>query len=390
MAHKKRVIQFIDQISDGGAETLVKDYVLNIDKSRFDISVLTHLRSDICSANYAILIEHQTSIFCPWYNEARNVWTRILRKFQNYILRFLGMFGFGKEDYKQWYIRQKIAHLQPDIIHCHMAVLKYLAPLAEELKARKVKVFYTCHNLPYRFLDPKEWGEENEAAKILIAKSGMMLIGLHQQMVYGLNRMFGVNNSIVLNNCVDLNRFRNVTTSRSSIRKSLGIPESAFVVGHVGRFAYVKNQLFLVDVFREVVKRNDKAFLLLIGAGDCLDVLALLNEYDLSDRYLILTHRRDTPFLYKAMDVFVFPSIFEGLGIAAIEAQASGLRCVLSNRIPHEIFFGSNTSVVDIDSSVTVWAEKILSPCVEEWSSNSIDDYDINNVMQVLEELYED
>ena len=138
----------------------------------------------------------------------------------------------------------------------------------------------------------------------------------------------------MLNNGIDFSAFEK-TLSKEKVRKREGIPEDAFVVGHVGRFNKQKNHKLLVETFAEIYKKNPKAFLLMVGNGSLQkETEERLKVLGLEGHYLILSHRTDIPDLMKAMDKFVFPSNYEGLGIVLIEAQKIGLECIISHVVP--------------------------------------------------------
>ena len=123
---------------------------------------------------------------------------------------------------------------------------------------------------------------------------------------------------------------------KKQIRKELGIPEDAFVIGHVGRFAEEKNHTFIIDVMDELLRLESKSILLLIGDGALQEGIRQKVRYlGLESRVIFAGVRSDIPRLLKgAMDCFLFPSLHEGMGLAGIEAQAAGIPCVLSDHIP--------------------------------------------------------
>ena len=136
---------------------------------------------------------------------------------------------------------------------------------------------------------------------------------------------------------IDLSAFQSAVDP-SQIRRSLGIPKDAFVVGHVGRFCEQKNHAFLVEVAAELVKLQPRAFFLLIGEGPLrVGIEAEIRSRRLADNFLFTGVQTQVATLMKgAMDAFIFPSRYEGFGLALLEAQAAGLPCVISETIPEE------------------------------------------------------
>ena len=201
--------------------------------------------------------------------------------------------------------------------------------------------------------------------------------------------MFVIDNTVVIRNGIDFNRFRNVAITREQERAVLNIPADAFVVGHVGRFHEVKNHTFLVDVFGEVCKKNKNAFLLLVGDGALKkSVEDKLDRLGYNGRYLILSHRSDIPELMRAMDVFVFPSLYEGLGLVLIEAQVSGLRCIVSDAVPTEAFQTDLAVPVSLSEPASKWCDIILDDSIKGVAHGNIEDYDMNKEIKRLEKLY--
>jgi len=143
------------------------------------------------------------------------------------------------------------------------------------------------------------------------------------------------------------------------IRKELGI-ENQCLIGHVGRFDEPKNHKKLLEIYKELLSLNSKYRLVLIGKGTLeRQIKHLAKEYGIYDKILWLGIRKDVHKLLQAIDIFVFPSLFEGLGIAVIEAQATGLPCVISDAIPDEACITSLVHRLKIKDSASKWARYI-------------------------------
>jgi len=146
----------------------------------------------------------------------------------------------------------------------------------------------------------------------------------------------------------------------------LGLSEDAFVVGHVGRFSQPKNHRFLIEIFSEIVKREPRAHLLLVGDGELRSTYEkTITSAGLADRVSFLGSRSDVPqIMLGAMDVFLFPSLYEGLGLALIEAQAAGLRAIIAANIPGEVdVVKPLLRRMSLSQSSSVWAEEVISHC---------------------------
>ena len=163
---------------------------------------------------------------------------------------------------------------------------------------------------------------------------------------------------------IDLSFFKNTINSRITVRQQLGIPDDAFVVGHVGSFSPHKNHKFLVDIFSRILNFEPRGYLLLVGDGSLKPIIEQqVSIKGLSDRVIFAGLRADVPRLMcRAMDVFLFPSLFEGLPVVLLEAQSSGLPCVISNVISEEVdVVKSLIRKVALSKSPSVWAEEVLA-----------------------------
>lgn len=367
---KIRVIEFIRDLSDGGAETLVKDYVKLIDKDKFELYVLT-IRNFTNTAVYKQIQELGIEII-PVYPK----WNLLIKLFNK-------LFGKQYIDYK---LRNIITQIKPNCIHAHLYTLDYLFRISSSL--HDIKLFYTCHSIPERYFG-ELYEKQTKAAEYLIQEKGMRMIALHDNMRDELNQMFGVNNTITIKNGIDLNRYRNDLDKKEEIRESLGIPKQAFVVGNVGRFIEIKNHAFLLDVFRKIKDLNDHAILLLVGDGELKEsILNKIRSLNLNDSVMILSHRTDVPRLMRAMDVFIFPSKIEGFGIVAIEAQAAGLRCLISDTVPTSTYISKFAIPLSLDQSSVEWATIALNSDIFSDYSDMIEEYDMNKEIKKLEKLY--
>ena len=166
----------------------------------------------------------------------------------------------------------------------------------------------------------------------------------------------------VLNNAIDTRMYQHNPERAIHVRKALGIPSDCFLVGHVGRFAPQKNHKFLLNIFAEIQKKKPDTLLLLIGDGSLHNEIEVQAQRLGLDRSVIFTGiRSDIPDLMQAMDVFVFPSLYEGLPVTMIEAQAAGLACFISDKVPLECKITDLVTQIPLQASAEQWAEKILA-----------------------------
>lgn len=207
--------------------------------------------------------------------------------------------------------------------------------------------------------------------------------------------MFGSQNFTIIHNSIDTSKFAYNEQLRTAMRKELNV-ENNFVIGNVGRFAYQKNQKFLFEIFREILKINKSARLLLVGEGELYEELMnYANQLGIKDELLYLGVRNDVNKLYQAMDAFVFTSIFEGLGIVAIEAQAAGVLTFCSDAVPNEANISPVFHSIPLTKGATEWAKIIVKTYNnntyrrEDMSQYVIDSgYDIKDLATKLQDFY--
>ena len=175
--------------------------------------------------------------------------------------------------------------------------------------------------------------------------------------------MFEGHSFSVLPNAIDAARFTYRPEASKAIRRKLHIDIRACVIGHVGRFHPQKNHGFLIDIFYEFLKHHPESILLLVGDGSGRAAIRRkINRLGISSHVCFTGSRGDVPDLLQAMDVFVFPSHYEGLGISIVEAQAAGLPCLISDTLPAECIVTKHLVVrYDLKKPPDAWAEKITS-----------------------------
>ena len=164
----------------------------------------------------------------------------------------------------------------------------------------------------------------------------------------------------LLNNAIDIDKFKYDEAIRIQKRKKLGINDDTFVIGHIGRFVEQKNHRFLIDIFNEVHKERSNSLLLLIGQGPLMDEMKdKVHSLGLDKSVLFLGQRSDVSDLYNVMDLFLFPSLYEGLGMVLIEAQINGLNCIASTEVPLKAKIVDNITFIDLKDSISKWSDLV-------------------------------
>lgn len=165
----------------------------------------------------------------------------------------------------------------------------------------------------------------------------------------------------ILHNGINLEVFHYSDDARKNIRNEFGIPEDEFVVGHVGRFNKQKNHFFLIEVFEELKKSKPNAKLLLVGEGELKsEVMQCLATKKLIDSVIFAGVRSDIPDMLSAMDVFLFPSLYEGMPNTIIEAQAVGLPCIISDTITRDANVTGLVKYVSLRETKAKWADNCI------------------------------
>lgn len=178
--------------------------------------------------------------------------------------------------------------------------------------------------------------------------------------MYG-SKIAGKKKYCLVKNGIDLEKYAYDSVRRENKRKELGIDKDTLVIGHVGNFVYAKNHLFLLEIFAAVQKKVPNAKLLLAGDGELRrEIEQKIEELGIKEQVSLLGIRSDIPDLLQAMDVYLFPSVYEGLPVALVEAQASGLPCVISDTIAPESKMTDHIESYSLEETAQQWAEHIL------------------------------
>lgn len=191
---------------------------------------------------------------------------------------------------------------------------------------------------------------------------------------------------VILNNGLSIDEYKYNGEIRNRKRKELNIDDDELIIGHVGRMTQQKNHLFLIDVFEKYLKINDKCKLLLIGDGELKEkIIDNINKKGIQNKVILLGIRKDTNDLYQAMDCFVFPSLYEGMPNTVIEAQTSGLYCIVSNTITKEVDLTGNVKFINLNDD-NIWVQSIMKSQKRNSSYLKVkqNGYDIEDVVNIF------
>lgn len=328
-----RVAQIIGKWLGGGVEAVVMNYYRHIDRSKIQFDF-------ICD-------EDSTNI--P-YQEIEELGGKVIL-----IPPYQKIFKYQKE------LRKVLKNGGYRIIHSHINTLSIFPLYAAKKVGVPVRIAHS-----HSTTNKKEW-KKNLLKQILrpfskiFATDYMCCSELAGRWLFG-DKEYNKGNVYLLNNAIDLDKFKYDEKVRKEKRKDLNISDDTLVIGHVGRFVEQKNHRFLIDIFNEVHKENENSILLLAGQGPLMDEMKnKVIKLGLEDNVKFLGQRNDVNELYQAFDVFCLPSLYEGLPVVGIEAQATGLLCVFSDDMTKETKILDSTIFLSLNQSAKEWAIKILN-----------------------------
>lgn len=362
MSEQIRVLQVFGKMDCGGAETFIMNVYRNIDRKKVQFDFIIHSEDE------------------GYYDkEIESLGGRIYRvpKF-----KILNYFNYAKA----WNDFFKM-HKQYKIIHGHIySVAGIYMSIAKKYGLKTVVHSHSTQN------------SGNWLTK-LVKDRLVKKLGKQEDYLMACSKVagewcFGKNNQFdVINNAIDVSRFKFNPLKRSELRNKMNLDDS-FVIMHVGRFDSSKNHSFLIDIFYKICEINDKAVLMLIGKGKLKDGIEVkVKTLGLEDKVMFLGYRNDVPDLLQAADIFLFPSLYEGLGIVLIEAQASGLPCIISDVVPSEAIITQLVEQISLKDSATIWANKVLEYSEEHERKDMSQEiisagFDIKEVSKILEDFY--
>ena len=365
-----RVLHLLHSMDRGGAETMLMNYYRNLDRElvQFDFLLTKEGSSDYEEEIKSLggRIFHIT----PFGITTMRTYCRELEQFFK-------------------------THPEYEIVHSHTSS-KSVFPLKVAKKCGIPVRISHSHNmfLTGGSFSPKEWmrkilrGPLKKVSTHQFACSKDAAIWLYGQQYWQEGKVKIMTNAI----CVD--QFAYAPAVRDAYRQKFGLSDQ-LVIGHVGQFRKQKNHEFLLRIFAEISKKREDARLVLVGDGEERTHLEQeMRQLGIEDKVILTGVREDVSSLMQMMDVFVFPSHFEGLGIVRVEAQASGLPCVASKTvIPQEVKVTDLLQFVSLQESPAVWAEETLKLAAQKNRTNTTKQikaagYEISQAAKEMQEFY--
>lgn len=272
-------------------------------------------------------------------------------------------FFWGKTGYFRQLRRFFREHKEYRIVHAHLDALSGFVLNAAKGGGVPVRIAH-CHSTDYASGGAKKifktlsraWLRKDGLCTEFFACSadaGVFLFG---------EDIARRNNFQVIKNAIDTEKLKFDIAVRQKIRAGLGINDEEFVLGHIGRIDFPKNHEFLIEIFYEVLKSEPDSRLLLVGDGSLRqDVENKAKKLNISGKVIFAGVLANVNELLSAMDVFLLPSLFEGLSIATVEAQAAGLPAIVSSTVPQETALTDLVTYLSLSGGAALWAEKVLS-----------------------------
>ena len=361
-----RVLHSVSNMARAGIETMLMNYYREIDRSQIQFDFLANkpvpgeYDAEICSMGGRVFVS-------PGLNPLH------YPKYRRYVTDLL--------------------HSNPDIriVHAHNEAMGYYALQSAKDAGVRVRIAH-AHNT--RIIRDYKYPLKLICKQLLPgAATDYWSCGRDAGIYYYGEKRWKAS-GFILHNAIDVPRFGFNSEIRNRQRQLCGL-ENCFVIGHVGRFNLQKNHTRLLDIFAEVTKVLPDARLALIGIGELeQSVKEKASAIDLQDKILFLGQMADVSEWYQAMDCFVLPSLFEGLPVVGIEAQAAGLPCFFSDRVTDEVLLSPQAHRVPLSADDAEWAREILASRQAGTDRNLGADvvrragYDIHAEAQKLQEIY--
>lgn len=359
-----RVLNLFTIMDRGGAETMVMNYYRHIDRTKVQFDFLVHREQRGAYDDEIETLGGRIYHLCPIYPQNFARYKRDLR-------------GFFQ------------AHPEYKIIHSHMSELGYFAFREAEQQGVPVRICH-AHNAPHGF-DAKMIVRTYFKKRMMPHLTHLFMCGEESgKWLYGEKNK---SRFIMLNNAIDAASYTYDLSKREELRRQLGLADE-LVIGHVGRFNPQKNHPFLLDIFAALLKKESNAVLLLVGGGEGMSqIREKAQKLGIAEHVHFLGVRSDVADLMQAMDVFVFPSLYEGLPVTMVEAQAAGLPCIISDKVPPECILTEGlVDVMPLSASPGAWAEKILAkraiPRTDRRAEIAAHGFDITTEAVKLQEFY--
>ena len=275
-----------------------------------------------------------------------------------------------------------------DVVHCHTYFNSAYVMIAAKLAKVKVRIVHshTTYGLKKDiFLKRIKWC----ISRTLINNLSTKRIACSTEAGKSL---FGNKSFEIIENGINVKDFHYDNKVRKIYRQQFKLKEDEFVIGHIGRFDYPKNHTFLLEIFEKILTIKENSKLILVGSGSLQNKKKKIAvKKNLESKVIFLGNRRDVNKILNTFDVFIFPSLYEGLPLTLVEVQANRLPILVSNNVSKEIKLTEYIQFLSLEDGASKWAEKAISLNKKRNSSKSVledSKYNIDNVISKLVKIY--
>lgn len=359
-----KVIYIIHSLPVGGAETLVVNYILKLNQAGIDICLVERYHTE----TYLSTKIQNSGI--PYYTLCKTK-NRIINLFQSF---------FYDDSLKK--LNDIISDFQPDVIHYH-TVFKDI----EKVNFPIEMSVFTFHSRVERFFTIYSYVR---SIMERLSRKGMIFIAISKLLHEDIKHFLPCAQIVDIPNGVDLEHIRAQKGKKKDLCEMLSIPEDSFIVGQVGRFNPVKNHLFTIHLFKDILHKKEKAHLVLVGTGNEGELRLIKNEiakYDLESHVHLMGLRKDATKIMSCFDTLVLPSLSESFSLVLIEAQANNVRCVASDAVPLDVICNSNCFAMPLTGSKQQWINTICGINVRN-TATSLEKFDIDVIVSQHISLY--
>ena len=364
-----RVLHILSGMNHGGAEAMIMNYYRNIDRNKIQFDFLLTSSKKGAYFDEVESLGGKIYIISPLTLRTMHLYLRDLNKFFKYYREYIIVHSHTSSKSVFPLLIAKINNIPVRVCHSHNSKSEggFKGIIRHLLK------------FPLKFIATDFFACGEKAAVWLYGRSYVKK-----------------QNVKIISNAIDSKKYLFDIEKRKDVRKKFNI-ENKLVIGHIGRFNLQKNHDFLIDIFYEINKKYPDSVLMIIGDGELRKEIEKKIDTRMLNDYVILTGpRNDVHELLQAMDIFIFPSLYEGLPVSVIEAQASGLNCILSDCITKEADVTDLISYVSLEECSEKWAEKAIDiinsvNCINRIKYNEIlcsSPFEINESSKILENFY--
>ena len=282
-----------------------------------------------------------------------------------------------------------------DFIHFNLMNFSCFEGIIMSRKYSKAKIILHSHIADNNLYSKKTKLLSTIGEKIVLQKQNYLLCACSRKAGLDMFKNFQEKEITVLNNSIELEKFYFSEKARAELRKKLGLNENIRLIGHIGRFVEQKNHKLIISIFDEVLKKDKNYRLMLIGNGFLKEKIKTeAKTLGIIDKIIFLENIENIQDYLSCMDVFLFPSLFEGFGIVLLEAQANGLPCIIANNLPEEVKKSNNITELSLKDTPNKWAKKIIERSNIELKERNkynkkLEEFKIEKTVEKLENYYE-